>query len=55
MEAIDASLAYLKQILQTQRWSMLRRSPPCFTWEKNPLQNMRSLVIDHLKEVVASG
>lgn len=55
MEAIDASLAYLKQILQTQRWSMLRRSPPCFTWEKNPLQNMRSLVIDHLKDVVASG
>jgi hypothetical protein len=55
MEAIDASLAYLKQVLQTQRWSMLRRTPPCFTWEKNPLQNMRTLVIDHLKDVVASG
>ena len=54
MEAIDASLVYLKQILQSQRWSMLRRTPPCFTWEKNPLQNMRTLVIDHLKEVVAS-
>jgi len=34
---------------------MLRRTPPCFTWEKNPLQNMRTLVIDHLKGVVASG
>ena len=55
MEAIDASLAYLKQVLQTQRWSMLRRTPPCFTWEKNPMQNMRTLVIDHLKDVVASG
>lgn len=55
MEAIDASLVYLKQILQSQRWSMLRRTPPCFTWEKNPLQNMRTLVIDHLKGVVASG
>jgi hypothetical protein len=54
MEAIDASLAHLKHVLQTQRWSMLRRTPPCFTWEKNPLQNMRTLVIDHLKEVVAS-
>ena len=55
MEAIDASLVYLKQILQSQRWSMLRRTPPCFTWEKNPLQNMRTLVIDHLKGVVAAG
>jgi hypothetical protein len=55
MEAIEANLAYLKQVLQTQRWSMLRRTPPCFTWEKNPLQNMRSLVIDRLKDVVASG
>ena len=55
MEAIDASLAHLKHVLQTQRWSMLRRTPPCFTWEKNPLQNMRTLVIDHLKGVVASG
>ena len=55
MEAIDASLVYLKQVLQSQRWSMLRRTPPCFTWEKNPLQNMRTLVIDHLKGVVASG
>ncbi len=55
MEAIDASVAYLKQVLNTERWSMLRRTPPCFTWEKNPLQNMRTLVIHHLKEVVASG
>jgi hypothetical protein len=55
MEAIDANVAYLKQVLNTERWSMLRRMPPCFTWEKNPLQNMRTLVIHHLKEVVASG
>jgi hypothetical protein len=49
MEAIDANLAYLKIVLQERRWSMLRREPPCFTWEKNPLQNMRALVIDRLK------
>ena len=55
MEAIDANLAYLKVVLQTRRWSMLRREPPCFTWEKNPLQNMRALVIDHLKTTVAAA
>jgi len=55
MEAIDASLVYLKQILQSQRWSMLRRTPPCFTWEKNPLQNMRTMVINHLRGLVTSS
>ena len=53
MEAIDRTLAYLKQVLQSKRWSMLRRDPPCFTWEKNPLQNTRTLVIDRLKAAVA--
>ena len=54
MEAIDRNLEYLKQVLQTKRWSMLRREPPCFTWEKNPLQNMRTLVIDRLRATVAA-
>lgn len=55
MEAIERSLAYLKVILQNRRWSLLRRQPPCFTWEKNPLQNMRTLVIDHLKNTVTAA
>jgi hypothetical protein len=54
MEAIQGHVEYLKKVLQTQRWSMLRRSPPCFTWEKNPLQNMRALVLDHLRATVES-
>ena len=52
METIERSLGYLQQVLQTQRWSLLRRDPPCFTWEKNPLQNVRALVIDRLKSSV---
>lgn len=55
MEAIERSLAYLKVILQNRRWSLLRRQPPCFTWEKNPLQNMRTLVIDHLRNTVTAA
>jgi hypothetical protein len=54
MEAIEGHLDYLRQVLQTRRWSMLRRVPPCFTWEKNPLQNMRTLVIAHLRATVAA-
>jgi hypothetical protein len=51
MEAIERNLEYLAEVLRTGRWPMLRRDPPCFTWEKNPVQNIRSLVLGHLKQV----
>ncbi len=54
MEAIERNLAHLEQVLESGNWSMLRRSPPVFTWEKNPLQNVRSLMIDHLRTAVAT-
>jgi hypothetical protein len=52
MEAIEGHLAYLEQVLKTQKWAMLRRTPPVFTWEKNPLQTMRALVIDRIRATV---
>jgi hypothetical protein len=52
LETIERSLQYLQQVIESQRWAMLRRDPPCFTWEKNPLQNMRALVIDRLKHTL---
>ncbi len=55
MEAIERNLAYLDQVLKSGNWSMLRRSPPVFTWEKNPLQNVRSLVIDHIRMAVQTA
>lgn len=55
LEAIERNLDYLKQVLHTRRWSMLRREPPCFTWEKNPLQNVRALVINHLTSTVTAS
>lgn len=51
LEAIQRSLTYLHEILGTGSWPMLRRDPPCFTWEKNPVQHVRSLVLGHLKAV----
>ena len=55
MEAIQRNLDYLEEVLRTGRWPMLRRDPPCFTWERNPVQNIRSLVIGHLKQVWKSS
>jgi hypothetical protein len=51
VDAINRSRMYLQEILGNCQWPMLRRDPPCFTWEKNPVQNMRSLVLGHLKDV----
>jgi hypothetical protein len=47
--AIERNMDYLQEVLRTERWPMLRRDPPCFTWEKNPVQNIRSLALDRLK------
>jgi len=52
MEAIERNLEYLARVLKTGRWSMLRRSPPVFTWERNPLQQVRTLVIDRIRTAV---
>ena len=54
-EAIQRNLDYLAEVLRTGRWPMLWRDPPCFTWERNPVQNIRSLVIGHLKQVWKSS
>jgi hypothetical protein len=51
VEAIDSSLQYLEEILRTERWPLLRRDPPCFTWERNPVQNIRTLVLGHLRDI----
>ena len=53
MEGIDRNLKHLEKVLANGNWSLLRRTPPIFTWEKNPLQNMRSLVISHIRTAVA--
>ena len=53
IEAIDSHLAYLNEILRTEQWPLLRRDPPCFTSEKIPVQNIRSLALTHLKNLWA--
>ncbi|MGC3981708.1 MAG: HD domain-containing protein [Steroidobacteraceae bacterium] len=55
IDAIESHLTYLNEILRTERWPLLRRDPPCFTWEKNPVQNIRSLALDKLKNLWAKA
>ena len=49
MVAIERNMEYLQEVLRSERWPMLRRDPPCFASEKNPVQNIRSLALDRLK------
>jgi hypothetical protein len=51
MLAIRQHLAYLQQILKTESWPLLRRNPPCFTHDPNPLPNVRQLMLGHLREL----
>jgi hypothetical protein len=51
MEAIGQNLEYLQLILRGENWPLLRRNPPCFTFQPQPMQNIRSLMLGHLKEM----
>ncbi len=51
MESIRQNFEYLQQILRSESWPLLRRNPPCFTSQPQPMQNIRGLMLSHLKEV----
>ena len=51
MDAIRQNVEYLRGLARNSRWPMLRRNPPVFTVEKNAMQGVRSLLVQHLKEV----
>jgi len=53
LDAIDRNLDYLHRVLRTERWPMLRRSPPLFTTEGGQLGYVRGLMVNHLKALWA--
>jgi hypothetical protein len=53
IDAIEGHLQFLDEVLRTGRWPMLRRDPPCFAENKNPVQNIRALALDKLKDIWA--
>jgi len=55
MEAIESHLKYLREIMRTQRWSLLRRTPTTVTWERNSVQNARMLARDRLRQAMSAA
>ncbi len=51
MNAIRQNVDYLKRLTRGSRWPMLRRNPPVFTVDQDPMRGVRTLLLRHLKEV----
>lgn len=52
IDSLEQNLAFLQEIISNNNWPMLRRSPPCFTWKSEDLddtQRMAALKIQTLK------
>jgi hypothetical protein len=49
LEAIERSLGYLRQILRSESWRMLRRSPQVFAAGPDPLTSVRGLMSSYFK------
>ena len=54
MEAIDRNVDYLRQILRSENWRLLRRNPPIFAASADPRSTMRGLMLGYIKRVWAS-
>src|SRR6478735_2116160 len=49
MESIDRSLAFLRQVLRSESWRMLRRSSQVFAAEPDSLTSVRGLMASYFK------
>jgi hypothetical protein len=55
MESIDRNVEYLRQVLRSESWQLLRRRPPIFAATADPMGTMRGLMLGHIKRVWSAG
>jgi len=51
IEAIDRNVEYLRQVLRSESWQLLRRRPPIFAATADPMGTMRGLMLGYIKRV----
>jgi hypothetical protein len=51
LEAIDRNVEYLRQVLRSESWQLLRRRPPIFSAVDDPMTTMRGLMLGHIKRM----
>ncbi len=55
MEAIDRNIEFLRQVLRSENWQLLRRRPPIFAATEDPMATTRGLMLGHIKRVWSGG
>ena len=55
LEAIDRNMGYLRQILRSESWQLLRRRPPVFAATDDVESTMRGLMLGHIKRIWANA
>lgn len=51
LDAMRQNQVYLQRVLRSENWHLLRRHPPCFTVDPDPLPAVRALMLGHLKQL----
>jgi hypothetical protein len=51
LEFIERNIAYCEYIIETGQWAALRRLPPCFTVNENPVVEANILVNEHIQRI----
>lgn len=54
IESIDRNVEFLRQVLRSESWQLLRRRPPIFAAVEDPMGTMRGLMLGYIKRVWAS-
>jgi len=54
IESIDRNVEFLRQVLRSENWQLLRRRPPIFAAVEDPMGTMRGLMLGYIKRVWAS-
>ncbi|MBV9345684.1 MAG: hypothetical protein JOZ03_11925, partial [Gammaproteobacteria bacterium] len=52
---IDRNVDYLRQILRSENWQLLRRRPPIFAASEDPMTSMRVLMLGQIKRAWSGG
>ena len=54
IESIDRNVEFLRQVLRSENWQLLRRRPPIFAAVEDPMGTMRGLMLGYIKRVWAN-
>jgi len=50
VDAIDRNIEFLRQVLRSENWRLLRRNPPIFAALPDPMTTMRGLMLGYIKK-----